>query len=165
MSRPHCEVPPSSHTISEYLSFRTMLLADAPRPYLNKQSALKLCRRWHKHCRCLQTKWLLSRILITILQVIEHDDELGGLDDDQLEVSVNGDILGSDALASELDSGLDFRDHTETSHGISIRSTQAAQAVLEAAMSSAVHHPNVVQTFHYQTLEANERRAVRVTNL
>lgn len=31
--------------------------------------------------------------------------------------------------------------------------TQADLALMEAAMSSAVHHPNVVQTYHYRTVQ------------
>ena len=47
--------------------------------------------------------------------------------------------------------------------------TQADLALIEAAMCSAVHHPNVVQTFHYRTLQPSQAagnglgRAVRVS--
>ena len=51
----------------------------------------------------------------------------------------------------------------------SLTATQADQALLEAAMSSAVHHPNVVQTYHYRTVQPSKlasgdaiSRAVRV---
>ena len=57
--------------------------------------------------------------------------------------------------------------HSVRSNSASV--TQASQAVLEAAMSSAVCHPNVVQTYHYRTLESRpldsgggQSRATRV---
>ena len=79
------------------------------------------------------------------------------------ELSSREVVQTNDHLASDMGSTLDFREQTLSSHAISIRSAQADQAVLEAAMSSAVHHPNIVHTYHYQTLEADERRPVRVS--
>lgn len=88
--------------------------------------------------------------------MIEHEDELGR--DDELDVPSDEELealeraAGGNELASDL------------------TATQANQALLEAAMSSAVCHPNVVQTYHYRTVEPSDNlassdgisRAVRV---
>ena len=98
------------------------------------------------------------------MQVIEHEDEFGFGD-------ACSDMSDRDLMRSNQDhynpegaSAPHLRDPVITSQCISIKSTQADQAILEAAMSSAVHHPNIVNTYHYQTLEADEGRAMRVSS-
>ena len=66
-----------------------------------------------------------------VLQVVEHDDGLLG----------EGDEL--DALAE-----LEGRNHLDTFDSSVIGNTAV---MLEAALSSAVMHPNAVQTYDYQT--------------
>ena len=97
------------------------------------------------------------------LQVIEHEDELGR--DDFAETFSSEDELDSLARKASANEGL------RPVGSNSLTATQADQALLEAAMSSAVHHPNVVQTYHYRTLQPTNclasdgvSRAVRVSS-
>lgn len=85
--------------------------------------------------------------------------------DAQSDMGRQDSILDDDLLGTNLVSELEGRRRTDERSELSIKSTQADQAVMEAAMSSAVHHPNIVQTYHYQTLESSPRRPMRVSNL
>ena len=93
-------------------------------------------------------------------QVIEHEDELLRSDD---EVGSEDEL---DSLEQKAAAG---NSHPTGPASTSLTATQADQALLEAAMSSAVHHPNVVQTYHYRTVQPSKlasgdaiSRAVRV---
>ena len=75
---------------------------------------------------------------------MEHDDELGQEDEEI-------DTLDLDDESKPEGAGSGNINQQSRSDGMS--ATQADLALLEAAMSSAVHHPNVVQTYHYRTLQ------------
>lgn len=92
-------------------------------------------------------------------QVLEHDDELGQEDIGHVGLGVEFDEdiedleLGREA---RLEQGTISGSGTLQSPSDNLTATQADLALLEAAMSSAVHHPNVVQTYHYRTLQPQE---------
>ncbi len=76
---------------------------------------------------------------------MEHDDELGQDHEDFDTLDLEEDSKPEDAAPSG--------NANQQSRSDGLSATQADLALLEAAMSSAVHHPNVVQTYHYRTLQ------------
>jgi hypothetical protein len=96
--------------------------------------------------------------------VLEHDDELGQSEDECADLDLDdasGDLEGKHPSGGNPQAG--------GSNSMTGTATQADLALMEAAMCSAVHHPNVVQTFHYRTLQPSHDsgnglgRAVRVS--
>lgn len=93
--------------------------------------------------------------------MIEHEDELGRNEEE--EVGSEDEL---DTIAKSTSAGGEAR-----LASTSLTATLADQALLEAAMSSAVHHPNIVQTYHYRTVQPTNcltssdgvGRAVRVS--
>lgn len=94
--------------------------------------------------------------------MLEHDDELG---QDLVDPGISD--LDFDDDIEDLEAARDKQsDHRTTMGSASLQSpsdtltaTQADLALLEAAMSSAVHHPNVVQTYHYRILHPRKEGA------
>lgn len=97
---------------------------------------------------------------------MEHDDELLQEEEDEAaELDFDDDEEGVRERKGWSGNG----NNQSRSDGLS--ATQADMALLEAAMSSAVHHPNVVQTYHYRTLQPDagssfsSGRVTRVSHL
>ena len=77
-------------------------------------------------------------------QILEHDDELGQEDEEIDALDLDDEVKQGTSAAENVN---------QQNRSDGLDATQADLALLEAAMSSAVHHPNVVQTYHYRTLQ------------
>ena len=92
-------------------------------------------------------------------QVLEHDDELGQEDHVGIDLDSDEELEDLEFRGTRRKGGIGVSGSSnQQSRSEGLTATQADLALMEAAMSSAVHHPNVVQTYHYRTLQPENGR-------